>query len=469
MIKQSLFFLLALLLGASVTAAQPSTVTFVLDLRVPIRAGWFDPATETVGLRGSQEPLSWNRTLDAADPEGDSLYTVTVAFPERPFGDQPVAYKVKVDGAANPNEGWEETPNHAVVLGDAPTTVERAFNASPVGLEPTYTGVIEEHAQVASAFLPPRDVFVYLPPCYADEPARRYPVLYLHDGQNVFDLRSVGGEWQVDETAQRLIEESQIEPVIIVGVANTADRVSEYTPTERTWHYEMERVEAEDRFGGRYEADAETVLRISEEDGTLHAQLPGEEARVPLVRKEESVFHLPALDITFTFVAGADGMVTRVLADKPPAGGKGPLYGRFLVEELKPFIDRTYRTRSEAAHTALGGSSLGGLITLALGLDYPGVFGQLLVVSPSVWWDDYALLRHVEELAQRTNQRLWLDMGTAEGDQMLADARRLRDALVAKGWTDGANLRYVEDEGAAHSETAWAARVAPMLLFLYGR
>jgi predicted alpha/beta superfamily hydrolase len=114
-----------------------------------------------------------------------------------------------------------------------------------------------------------------------------------------------------------------------------------------------------------------------------------------------------------------------------------------LIEELKPFIDTTYRTRKDARHTGLGGSSLGGLVSLYLGLKYSNVFGKLAVVSPSVWFANKQILRDVEAVPNKPHLRIWVDTGTKEGttaeeaQQTVANARLLKDALVRKGWRAG--------------------------------
>lgn len=252
----------------------------------------------------------------------------------------------------------------------------------------TLTGEFRTHARFRSRFLPhERTILVYLPPGYKPRAARRYPVLYLQDGQNVFDkATSIGEEWHVDETAQSLIESRQIEPLIIVAIYNTGEhRIDEYAPTK--------------------------------------------------------------------------------VADK--GGGSADLYGRMLVEEIKPLIDRKYKTLPSAASTGLGGSSLGGLLTMHLGIKYPTAFNRLAVLSPSVWWDKRVIVREVEGLSAKLPLRIWLDAGTAEGQEVMADVRRLRDALVAKGWVPEHDLRYVEAEGAQHNEQSWAARVGEVLKFLY--
>jgi predicted alpha/beta superfamily hydrolase len=158
---------------------------------------------------------------------------------------------------------------------------------------------------------------------------------------------------------------------------------------------------------------------------------------------------------------------------KYKAGGKGDLYGRFLVEELKPFIDSTYRTKPDAKHTGLGGSSLGGLISLYLGLRYPNIFTRIAVVSPSVWWADNEIVQFAKNELRKPPLRIWLDVGTKEGRDdtearsTVDGARMLKKALIEKGWEEGKNFRYLEAADAEHNEKAWAARTAAILEFLF--
>lgn len=259
----------------------------------------------------------------------------------------------------------------------------------------TLTGNIQQHPNFRSKILGNgRDVLVYLPPDYRRARTRRFPVLYLQDGQNVFDAATAfgGNEWGADETAQRLVSEKLIEPTIIVAVANVGEnRIHEYAPTR-----------------GRLE----------------------------------------------------DGKRKR---------SKGLLrqYGRFLINELKPFIDARYRTLTAASSTGLGGSSLGGLATLALGLWFPNVFQRLAVMSPSIWWDEEVLYRMIDKLDEEAKPplKIWLDTGTNEPGW--ERARLLRDGLLEKGWRLHDDLHYFEDEGATHSEGAWGHRFEAVLRFLY--
>ncbi len=267
-------------------------------------------------------------------------------------------------------------------LRDAPVTA--------AGDGHTLTGDIRTHEGFHSDHLQhDRTIIVYLPPGYDERSAERYQVLYIHDGQNVFDrATSIGEEWHLDETAQALIGGGEIAPIIIVGIYNTGvHRIDEYAPTKR-----------EDKGGGGHADD----------------------------------------------------------------------YGMMLVMELKPFIDVTYKTLSSAESTGLAGSSLGGLLTMHLALRFPTAFGKIAVLSPSVWWDDRVIVREVEALEFRTPQRIWLDAGTNEGDpDVIPDARMLRDALVARGWTLGEDLMYSEAEGGQHNEESWGARVGEVLKYLF--
>jgi predicted alpha/beta superfamily hydrolase len=154
-------------------------------------------------------------------------------------------------------------------------------------------------------------------------------------------------------------------------------------------------------------------------------------------------------------------------------GGGAKNYARYLIEELKPMIDARYRTQPSAAHTAVGGASLGGLVSAWLALHHADVFGAALVVSPLVWWDDEFIVRDVlaAPLVDRgARPKIWLDMGEQEGGNMIPAVRNLRNAFMKRGWKSGLNgdeLRYFEIAQAGHDEQNWAARFPQMLQFLY--
>ena len=170
--------------------------------------------------------------------------------------------------------------------------------------------------------------------------------------------------------------------------------------------------------------------------------------------------------------------------DRRHGGGDADLYLAFLVDTLKPRIDRFFRTRRERDTTAILGSSMGGLLSLYGFFRYPSVFGRAGVMSPSIWYGQAAILDFIRE-AQVPTGRLYVDVGTAEGAGTLRDARRLGRLLVRKGFTrerrgpgrraspsrraaDLPLLRYVEDHGGRHSEADWARRLGPALEFLLG-
>ena len=153
-------------------------------------------------------------------------------------------------------------------------------------------------------------------------------------------------------------------------------------------------------------------------------------------------------------------------------GGKAGRYAEMLAREIKPFIDHEYRTLKSSRHTAIGGSSLGALASLIAALEYPRVFGQVAMMSPSVWWDGRSIIAETRRFQSPLRPRIWLDVGTRESDsaQLVVDeARLLRDAFIESGWRSGPELEYREIEGGVHSETAWAARFGSLLAYLFGR
>ncbi len=237
-------------------------------------------------------------------------------------------------------------------------------------------------------------MLVYLPREYEQQPQRRFPVFYLQDGQNLFDpLTSyvAGRTWRAHTTADRLALAGEMEPAILVGIANTGlRRMAEYTPTH---------------------------------DGRL-------------------------------------------------GGGEAERYGRMLIEELKPLVDSEYRTLGGPQDTALGGSSLGGLVSLFLGMERPDVFGKVAVMSPSLWWDQRSILEFVKrEVARRPEEepklRIWMDMGSAEGARHVRDAGTLHRLLLRSGWREGLDVEYFVAENGVHDEDAWADRFDRVLRFLF--
>jgi predicted alpha/beta superfamily hydrolase len=230
-----------------------------------------------------------------------------------------------------------------------------------------------------------RTVRVYTPDAYDALPHHRFPVLYMHDGQNVFeDSTSFSGvAWGVDRTSRALAAQGLMDELIVVGVSNAGPaRIFEYTPGPAT---------------GR--------------------------------------------------------------------GGGADLYGRFLVDTVKPWVDSHYRTLPGPEDTALMGSSLGGLISLYLGLRHPDVFSKVACLSSAFSWNGVDLVEEVRTTGAPLPVKCYLDAGTRRDP--LTPTRRMREALEQRGYVHRKNMYYYEDKGGRHTESSWAARVHLPLKYLF--
>jgi predicted alpha/beta superfamily hydrolase len=266
---------------------------------------------------------------------------------------------------------------------------------SPVAALPVSSGNLWLHELNSRIFGNTRLLRVWLPPDYDGWGDTRYPVLYLNDGQNLFEPATAfaGVDWQVGETATRLIAEEKIRPLIIVGIDNTRNRASEYIP---------------------YKSRDPKVLNA-----------------------------------------------------------KGDCYPDFLQREVMPLIEERYAVLRGSANTGLGGSSLGGLITLYTQLAAPGVFGRLLIESPSLFVANGKILKQSAQL-RNWPQRIYLGVGTHEvgntdkDAETVDDVRELESILRLAG-LDDQRLKVLVEECAAHNEAAWAARLPGALEFLFSR
>ncbi|HEY8134604.1 MAG TPA: alpha/beta hydrolase-fold protein [Candidatus Limnocylindrales bacterium] len=148
-----------------------------------------------------------------------------------------------------------------------------------------------------------------------------------------------------------------------------------------------------------------------------------------------------------------------------PTGGKGDAYLEWLVGTVKPLIDRSLPTRAERMATGIVGSSMGGLISLYALFAQRAVFGLAGVMSPAVAFSDYRVVALIEE-APLPPTRIHLDMGWREWRGATRDARKVRDALLSRGFELDRDLHYVEERNARHNEAAWARRLPDALRFL---
>lgn len=217
-----------------------------------------------------------------------------------------------------------------------------------------------------------RRIWLYLPPDYTTSD-KRYPVIYMHDGQNLFDKASAfSGEWGVDETLNQLFRQGH-PGVIVVGIDNGgAHRIPEYAPWE----------------------------------------------------------------------------------NKEYGGGEGDAYLRFIVENLKPYIDSHYRTMPGQQQTALAGSSLGALISLYGAMEYPQVFGRIGLFSPALWFNAQ-MYDYVKQKADpAAGQRFYFMASQQESSSMVPDMQRVCNLLEQQG-VPGELIYCQFTQDGAHSEWYW--------------
>jgi predicted alpha/beta superfamily hydrolase len=268
---------------------------------------------------------------------------------------------------------------------------------------PGITGTLLRHAAVPSQHVTARNVDVWLPPGYDADPQRRYPVLYMHDGQNLFDPATAfgGTDWAVDEAMTRLIADGKVRDAIVVGIWNSPKRREEYMPQRA-------------------------------------------------VQGAEIRFNVP----------GTGGVKpSDIISDR---------YLAFLVDELKPYIDATYRTLPGRDDTFVMGSSMGGLVSQYAVSRYPDVYGGAGCVSTH--WpagDGVAVDDFGAHLPDPATHRYWFDYGTKTLDAKYEPYQQRADALLRKaGYVEGQNWITRKFAGAEHSEKAWRLRVDQPLEFL---
>ncbi len=241
-------------------------------------------------------------------------------------------------------------------------------------------GDIRFHKKFRSDYLhSERDVFVWLPPTYLTFSRKRYPVLYMQDGQNLMDPAASfsGTDWQVDETVSRLIKTGRMQEIIIVGINNTEDRLEEYSDSE-----------------------------------------------------------------------------------------KGSNYMKFMIEELKPFIDSNYNTIPDARNTAVMGSSMGGLISLLIVWRNPAVFSMAGCMSSSFYYDNDRIFKTIGESSKpKPGIKIYID----HGEDGLTRGQRMFALLTEKGFLIGTNIDYFYAPKAEHNESAWAERLERPLMFFFGK
>ena len=263
------------------------------------------------------------------------------------------------------------------------------------------------HRAFPSRSVQPRQVEVLLPPSYDTDQEKRYPVLYMHDGQNLFNKETAyaGKTWGIQEALEELISKNMVPEVIVVGIWNDGDRRwLEYLPQRP--------------FADNIEAAYRSVAARPE-------QTNGE-----------------------------------LLADR---------YLEFLTQELKPFIDQTYRTKPDRANTTIMGSSMGGLISLYAICEYPNLFTAAGCVSTHWPAVDGVILDYLDRFLPppSSNHKIYFDYGTETLDALYEPYQQEIDKLmIQKGFVNGRDWGTRKFDGAEHSEQSWQERVDIPLKFI---
>jgi predicted alpha/beta superfamily hydrolase len=272
-----------------------------------------------------------------------------------------------------------------------------------------------------------RPLYIYLPRGFDEHGERRYPVIYMHDGQNCFDAcvaDSYAGAWQADIAADFLIRHGLMQECLVVGVSHGREqRIVEYLPPYAT------------------------VIPPSRRP----------HVRSLRVGDASSVGKTPARPLT-------------------PVAGRADLTFRYYRDDVAPYVEAHYRAASGRDQRATCGSSMGGIFSLYIMTEYPEFARNHAALSSSLWTTRTrsGTLEAIERLraAPPHDTRLWLDSGTQSGpgnrgDDGMRDTQALRDALLEAGYQAGVDFQYYLDEGGRHNEASWAARLPLVFQFLF--
>jgi predicted alpha/beta superfamily hydrolase len=278
-------------------------------------------------------------------------------------------------------------------------------------------GRLDKIDNFKSQFVKERNIEIWLPKEYFDNKAQSFPVVYMHDGQNVFNAgtSTSGVALEADITAAKVIEDEAATPFIIVAIWNTDKRFLEYFPEKAAQHLSKQDID-----------EIEEVWDIKN------------------LKKSDFL---------------------------------GDEYLQFITAELKPYIDKNYRTLKDTEYTAIAGGSMGGLISLYAICEYPDIFGQAACISTHwpVLFDNgnmnpsEAVRTYMEEnLPDPGSQRLYFDHGTETLDQYYEVHQKMADHIMRnKGYTEGKNWVTRKFEGAEHHEKSIKERMDVIFQFLF--
>lgn len=368
--KRSFIFIAFILLGFPLAVKCQYKVHFIVSQPSLLHT------MDTLYLAGSfnlWNPADKSASL-ATEKDGRSSLSLSL-----PAGDYEYKFTRGSWNKVESNAGGFDIANRSLTL-KSDTTIMVSIRGWKDDFKSDTTPVVKKHSAsvnvkiMDTAFYMPqlqryRRIWIYLPEGYASSSAR-YPVLYMHDGQNIFDnLSAYADEWGVDEYLDSA-GRAEGRKIIVVGVDNgLSKRMNEYNP----WEFQ--------NFGK----------------------------------------------------------------------GEGDLYVDFLVQTLKPYIDKHYRTLPAKKNTFIAGSSMGGLISLFAVLKYPGVYGGAGIFSPA-FWTASGIDSAVKAYAAKVDSRLFFYAGGLEGDAMVPDMKRIEKEI---GTLSPSPLKEVIDTDARHNESAW--------------
>ncbi len=359
-------------------------------------------------------PLSWT-VGSSLTASGADTWTLTV-----PALSGPLEWKPLLDDAT-----WAIGPNYHVLPGQT------------VDIYPHFTATMGQVSTLLASFHSTvldndRAIYAYLPPSYSENTVATYPVVYIHDGQNLWAALpqlAFSGTWNVDTAFDTASNEGACSSG---GVTGWGAQPLGGTPTTCN-------ADADCGASGECRTFPEAiVIGVANEGATRVYEY------TPTVDPSEADAGLGAQ-------GGAD------------------LYLKMLVTELKPQIDSMLRTRPDVASTSMAGSSLGGLVTAYAGLKYPTVYGQIAALSPSSWWDNDVIVSDVMGTPPAPNRPsiVYVDSGQGTVDDE-ADTDQLASAYLALGYVNDQTFRHVIQPGAQHSETYWAQRFPGAMQLLLG-
>ena len=341
------------------------------------------PQNQKVFITGNTPELgNWNPDKISLNKVNDSTWSKVFEFMEG----KTIEYKLTLGSWEKEalNEKGKKPGNNILKISDDTVLVFNITNwgYSQTNISGQITGNVRYHKNFKGRSVLPRDIIVWLPPSYDSLPDKYYPVLYMHDGQNIIDplTSSFGVDWQIDEVADSLIGARSIQEIIIVGIYNTEKRGNEYNKTKL-----------------------------------------------------------------------------------------GQAYVNFIIEELKPFVDSTYKTLPDCKNTTVCGSSSGGLISFIMAWENPDVFSKTACFSPAFKISNIDYVAPVKKyIGTKKDLKIFIyNGGVGLEEQLQPGIDEMMLVLKEKGFVESKDLLFIKDSSAEHNESAWAKNVYRFIEYFF--